>query len=307
MKKQLLIAGGSGLIGSAIAAFARNSNWEVTLLSRSGGVGRIQWNPTNHEIALPEPMEFDAIINLAGASIAGNRWTKKRKKLILDSRLQSCATLEKYLESGLLKTQTYIGASAVGIYGHHTTEIVDEHSVTDHDDWLAMIAQEWEKAHNKIARLGIRTIIVRIGLVLSREGGALKEIIQTAPFGFLGCFGSGSQFWSWIHIDDVAQLMLHVLSNKETEGVYLATAPFPATNQRITEEISKTYSPSRFVIPVPTFVLSLMLGEMHTMLMQSCRCYPERLIGAGFQFKYLKIEKALQDLMSKEKLNSKRT
>ena len=176
--------------------------------------------------------------------------------------------------------------------------MIDENTdINQSGDWLAETAKAWEEGHHRIKNLGIKTIIIRIGLVLSRQGGAMKEIIQTAPFGFLGYFGDGQQKWSWIHIDDVASIFLHAVANKGMEGVYLATAPFPVSNKRITTEISKTYSPNRVVAPVPEIILSLMLGEMHTMLMQSCNCYPERLVESGYQFRFLRIEKAVEDLM----------
>jgi uncharacterized protein (TIGR01777 family) len=298
MKKRLLIAGGTGLIGSAISAMANEIGWEVTVLSRSEGKGRIKWDPANQEIVINEALKFDAIINLTGASIAEERWTKRRKELILASRIHGCATIEKYLVSGQLKTEVYIGASAIGIYGNREKETVGENAKVG-DDWLAKTTQTWEKGHGSIKGLGIRTIVLRIGLVLSRDGGALKEILQTAPFGFLGYFGSGDQVWSWIHINDMARLVFHCITNQEMEGVYIATAPFPVANKRIATEISKTYSPSRLLLPIPTFILSLMLGEMHTMLMQSCKCNPERLIDSGFQFNYVKIESAIKDLMKK--------
>ena len=302
MQKRLLLAGGTGLIGTAIKRQAEEAGWEVLTLSRSAGHGAIHWDPAQHHISLKAPLTFDAIINLAGASIAGSRWTASRKKVILESRLQSCATIEKYLKSGHLKTDVYIGASAIGIYGQQGDQKVDEDTTLNTSgDWLAEVALAWEEAHNRIHQLGLRTAIIRIGLVLSRQGGALKEIMQTAPFGFLGYFGNGQQVWAWIHIDDVANIFLHAVTQPEMEGVYLATAPFPVTNKRITSAIGKTYSPARWVLPVPKIVLSFMLGEMHSMLMQSCSCYPNRLIASGYQFRFLKIDKAVADLMQKRR------
>ncbi len=298
MQKRLLIAGGSGLIGSAIKEMAIKEGWGVTILSRSAGNNHIQWDPGKQHISLIAPMTFDAIINLSGASLANGRWTPRRKKIILDSRIQSCATIEKYLRSDQLSAQTYIGASAIGIYGDRGSETVDENSeIEEHGDWLAQITKSWEEGHNRIKQLGIRTVRLRIGMVLSQQGGALKEMIRTAPMGFLGYFGSGQQVWSWIHIDDVAGIVLHALSNKEMEGVFLATSPFAVTNKLIISELSKVYAPSRFVLPIPTFILALMLGEMHTMLMQSCSCYPKRLVASGYKFRYPKIEKAVAELV----------
>jgi uncharacterized protein (TIGR01777 family) len=302
MQKRLLLAGGTGLIGTAIKKQAEEDGWEVSTLSRSAEDDAILWDPSQQYISLNEPMTFDAIINLAGASIAGGRWTASQKKIILESRLQSCSTLEKYLKDGLLKTEVYIGASAIGIYGDRGVDSVDEDSVSDsRNGWLARTTLAWEEAHDRINRLGIRTVIIRIGLVLSLEGGAMKEMIQTAPFGFLGYFGNGQQIWPWIHIDDVASIFIHAITHQKMEGVYLATSPFAVTNKRITSAIGKSYSPARLVLPVPEILLSILLGEMHLMLMQSCKCYPTKLIASGYQFRFLKIEDAVGDLMKHRK------
>lgn len=300
MKKQLLIAGGTGLIGSGIKELAYSRGWEVMILSREPGPGKIAWNPATRRISLTEVMFFDAIINLAGASIAGSKWTATRKKEIVDSRVHAAATLEKYLQQGLLKTQTYIGASAIGIYGDRGSEPLDESSpIIAEDEWMVSTVQQWEKGHAAIEALGIRTVITRIGIVMSEKGGALPEMIRTAPFGFLGYFGDGHQIWPWIHIDDLAAIMLLAIEDEKMRGTYLAVAPSPVSNKDIVVAASHAYSPHRLVIPVPVFGLQLMLGEMHQMLMQSCNAHPVRLGKENFHFRYKRIEEAMDDLIKK--------
>lgn len=300
MNKRLLIAGGTGLIGTAIKEHALSRGWEVMILSREPGPGKMVWNPTKRTISLAGVMTFDAIINLAGASIAGGKWTNARKKEIVGSRVDATATLEKYLQQGLLKTQTYIGASAIGIYGDRGSEPLDETSpIVAEDQWMVNTVQEWEKGHTAIESLGIRTVIARIGIVLSDKGGALPEIIQTAPFGFLGYFGDGHQIWPWIHIDDLVDIMLLAIDDTKLQGTYLAVAPSPASNKEIVKAASHVYSPHRLVIPVPVFGLQLMLGEMHQMLMQSCNAHPVRLSKENFPFRYTRIEDAMDDLIRK--------
>lgn len=300
MKKQLLIAGGSGLIGTAIKELAISRGWEVMILSREPGRGKIVWNPETKSISLAEAMTFDAIINLAGASIAGSKWTTSRKKEIVDSRVNAAATIEKYLQQGLLKTQTYIGASAIGIYGDRGSERLDETSpIIAEDEWMVDTVLQWEKGHDAIEFLGIRTVIIRIGIVLSEKGGALPEIIRTAPFGFLGYFGGGHQFWPWIHIDDVVYIMLRAIDEEMMKGIYLAVAPSPVSNREMVVAASHAYSPHRLVIPVPVFGLQLMLGEMHQMLMQSCNAHPARLNKENFPFRFNRIEEAMKDLIKK--------
>lgn len=301
MKKKLLIAGGSGLIGTAISEKALQEGWEVTLLSRSGGPGRIVWNPQESAIQLEESKSFDAIINLAGSSIAGGRWTGKRKKDIVDSRVQGCNTLQKYLQSGLLTTGVYIGASAIGIYGDRKNEPVDESTpVGPGKDWMSNTVQEWEAGHSRIQALGIQTIVLRIGIVLSRKGGALPEMLRTASLGILGYFGNGRQVWPWIHIDDLVSIFLQAAGDEHMQGVYFAGSPNPVTNKAMTIAAAKAYSPHRLVIPVPTMMLAVLLGEMRQMLLQSCSGRPVRLLKEGFKFRYDDIAKAMDHLISRK-------
>jgi len=301
MGKQLLIAGGSGLIGSAIQDLATKQGWEVTILSRSEGVGHLVWDPAKEVISIVTPRTFDAIINLAGSSIAGGRWTDERKKDIVQSRVQASRTLEKYLQEGILSTAVYVGASAIGIYGDRGNERVDEQSpIHAKGDWMAETVVRWEEGHKQIEALGIKSIILRIGIVLSLEGGALPEMLKTGPVGVLGYFGSGDQYWPWIHIEDLAKLMLEAASNERMSGIYLAASPSPVTNKEMAAAASLQYSPHRLVIPVPVFLLTLMLGEMKQMLLQSCNGHPTRLIREGFKFRYETIGEAMKNLLSKK-------
>lgn len=299
MGKQILIAGGTGLIGTAVKEHALSRGWEVMILSRDPGSGKIVWDPANRTISLSEVMTFDAIINLAGASIAASKWTATRKKEIVESRVNAAATLQKYLQQGLLKTQTYIGASAIGIYGDRGSEPLDETSpIIAEDDWMVSTVQQWEKGHAGIESLGIRTVITRIGIVMSDKGGALPEIIRTASLGFLGYFGDGHQIWPWIHIDDVVEIMLQAVNDDKMRGTYLAVAPSPSSNKEIVVAASHVYSPHRLVMPVPVFGLQFILGEMHHMLMQSCNAHPARLSKENFHFRYNRIEDAMADLIN---------
>lgn len=297
--KKILIAGGSGLIGSALAAAAINKGWNVEILSRSAAEKSIAWNPVQRYIAIKEARKYDVIVNLAGSSIAGKRWTTKRKKDILQSRIDACQTLEKYIHSGLLKTETYIGASAIGIYGERGGEQVDEFAtIQPTDDWMIDTVMAWESAHHKIENLGPRVVIFRIGLVLSMKGGALKEILRTAPLHVFGYFGSGRQVWSWIHIEDLVSAMLKSMEDPNMSGVYLANSPQPLTNKEITTAARKEYAPISLLVSVPVWLLTIMLGKMHQMLMVSCKCHPRRLLATGFQFMHSNIEEALKDLNS---------
>ncbi|MDQ3017773.1 MAG: NAD-dependent epimerase/dehydratase family protein, partial [Bacteroidota bacterium] len=216
MKKRILIAGGSGLIGNAIVKAASPMGWECIILSRTAGPGKIQWSPADSAIDLDETQEFDAIINLAGENVSEGRWTEKRKEEVYKSRMNSTETLISFLKKGLLKTQCYIGASAIGIYGNR-----DEHSITETtpvqqgQDWFIKTVMDWEQKHEEIAALPIRTAMFRIGIVLSGEGGALNEILKKAKPGILPVFGSGNQIWSWIHISDLVKMIMFAIEHPE--------------------------------------------------------------------------------------------
>ncbi|MGB3079205.1 MAG: NAD-dependent epimerase/dehydratase family protein, partial [Saprospiraceae bacterium] len=236
MQKKLLIAGGSGLIGTALAKEANLQGWEITILSRHAGTGRIVWDPEKGTIDIKDREAYDAIINLAGASIAEGRWTEKRKKEIYQSRIDSCHTIEKYVREGRLTTSFYLGISGIGIYGDRGNDIVDvDTPIVNGDDWLIKTTIDWESGHMAFADLDIRTIILRTGIVLSLDGGALKEIMSTPGIGVLSYFGNGKQVWSWIHIHDLIRMIFFCIGDANTKGVYLASSPHPVSNKILTK------------------------------------------------------------------------
>ncbi len=302
MMKRILIAGGSGLIGTAISKEVQASGYEVILLSRSSGHGKIAWDPAVETIDLAKPQSFDAIINLAGSSIAGGRWTAKRKADILNSRIQSCETLRHFLQKGILKTKVYIGASGVGYYRDSGETIVDESSATQFpEDWMVQTVMKWEAAHQAIGALGIRTIITRFGIVLSTKGGALKEILNPSRFGVLACFGYGKQYWPWIHIQDVARVVIMAIEQEKLAGIILAVSPEATRNIALTKAINHELSPHRWIMPVPRFLLRLVMGEMHSVLFDSCKAFPKRLLENHFTFLFPEIENAMKDLLKNRK------
>ena len=289
------------MIGSAINDEAIRRGWDVIVLSRKSTPGNITWNPSSGEINLSSPTHFDAIFNLAGASIA-SRWSQERIEEIHDSRINACKTLEKYLANGLLTTKVYIGTSAIGIYGDHGNDIVDENShLGEETDWMVTTGKAWEEGHSRMATYGIRTVILRTGIVLSHKGGALKEILQTAPFGIIGYFGNGKQFWSWIHIRDLVKICFRAIEDERMSGLYLAVAPGSTTNKELSKAASNGFQPHRLVVPVPVFILAILLGKMRRMLLQSCKGYPTRLLAEGFSFQFPSIREAMNDLIGKRK------
>ena len=300
MKKRLLIAGGSGLIGTALLKEDLLKEWEITILSRQSGPGKLVWDPSRSYIDFEGRLSFDAIINLAGAPISEGRWTEKKKKEIFQSRIDACHTIEKYIMEGRLFTTDYLGTSGIGIYGDRGNEIVNENTPIDHtESWMVKTVIDWEKAHQKISFLGIRTIIIRIGFVLSVEGGALKEILNSPGFGVLAYFGDGQHIWSWIHIADLTKIIAFCLDHSHVNGTYIAASPNPVTNKSMIKTINHYMSPKRLIAPAPKIILSLILGEMHNMLFESCHASSEKIQKEGFAFKFPQIDEALRNLLLK--------
>lgn len=295
----MLIAGGSGLIGRKITKAARAKGWTVEWLSRSGGDGHLKWSPDQLHIEIDAPREYDVIINLAGENVSSGRWKAERKQLIYNSRIQSAATLYKYISDGLLVTKTFIGASAIGIYSDRPGEILNEASEPAQErNWFVNTVIDWEETHQKISSLGIRTVLLRIGIVLSMQGGVLAELIEKSSLGVLPYFGNGNQFWSWIHIDDLADMFLFAAENEKLEGIYNATAPSPATNKVIVNQLNTFSTPKKLVVSAPKIALQIVMGEMHKIVFESANILPTRMQSAGFTYQYPTLDSALKDLLS---------
>lgn len=293
--QNILITGGSGLIGQRITDLLERKGYQIAWLSRTAQPGRksFLWNIERQEIDARAIEWADAIIHLAGAGVAEKRWTPERKKLILESRTQSTKLLFSTLEKAEKRPNTFISASAVGYYGFDTgTSLVDESSPAG-SDFLAEVVKTWENEVKKIESLDIRTVMLRTGIVLDAEGGALGEMLKppvAAPL------GSGDQWMSWIHIEDLARMFLFALEKTTLQGVYNAVAPNPATNQQLTREAAYAKGKTYLGIGVPGFVLKLVLGEMAAMVLGGNRVSCQKIQKAGFQFEYYELSAALKDI-----------
>jgi uncharacterized protein len=293
--QNILITGGSGLVGQRITALLEKKGYEVAWLSRSAQSGRKSfiWNVEKQEIDSLAVEWADAVIHLAGAGVAEKRWTPERKKLILDSRTQSTQLLFSSLEKAENRPNTFISASAVGYYGFNTgTSLVDESSPAG-TDFLAEVVKAWENEVKKMEGLDIRTVLLRIGIVLDAEGGALGEMLKppvAAPL------GSGDQWMSWIHIEDLARMFVYALEKTTLQGVYNAVAPNPATNQQLTQEAAYAKGKTYLGIGVPGFVLKMVLGEMAAMVLGGNRVSCQKIQKTGFQFEFYELSAALKDI-----------
>lgn len=295
----VLITGGSGLVGQHLTNLLLGAGYRVTHLSRSANGGQVpvyQWDVEAGTIDEKAISEADHIIHLAGAGIADKRWTSSRKKVIMDSRVQSTALLARYLQQVDRNVQSFISASAIGYYGDRGSEVLTEQSKPGSGGFLEEVCVAWEEATKEIDALGIRTASIRIGLVLAKEGGALPKVVLPMQFGLAPYFGDGEQFYSWIHITDLVRLFQHVLENPTLSNVYNGVVPEAVTNKAFTHQVKKALGKFALLLPAPAFALRLAMGQMADVVLYSAKVYPEATLQAGFTFQYTTLQSAIADL-----------
>jgi uncharacterized protein (TIGR01777 family) len=305
----VLITGGTGLIGRAITKALLDKNYHVIILSRdtgnrqsaSGNLSYAQWNIKEQTLDKDAIAKADYIIHLAGAGVADKRWTKKRKQEIVDSRVKSGELIVKTLKENTNKVKAIISSSAIGWYGPDPA-IPNPHPFTEDDPpddgFLGTTCLQWEKSLEPVTKLNKRIVMLRTGIVLSNEGGALKEFIKPLRFGVAAILGSGKQIISWIHIDDLVQLYITAIENENMNEVYNAVAPNPVSNKNLTLQLARVKM-GKFFIPVhvPSFILKLILGEMSIEVLKSATVSCNKIHEAGFTFLYPTIDAALKSLV----------
>jgi uncharacterized protein (TIGR01777 family) len=292
---RILISGASGLIGTALIPHLESHGYEVTrLVRRESKSNELHWEPA-HPTPASLVTGYDAVIHLSGESITG-RWTATRKTRIRDSRVVSTRNLSEALAKTTDPPKTFLCASATGYYGSRGDEVLTEES-SPGTGFLPEVCQEWESATAPAANAGIRTINLRTGLVLSKNGGPLKEMLLPFRLGLGGKIGSGRQWWSWIHIEDWLAAAHHVLQNDSVRGPVNMVSPNPVTNAEFTKTLAKILKrPAIFAIPA--FAARLALGELSDeALLASARVEPMKLLQSGFQFKFLDLRSTLEDLL----------
>ncbi len=299
MSTKVLISGGSGLIGSHLTNLLTNSGYEVRHLSRSvsgsESVKTYKWDIRKMEVD-PAALDVDYIIHLAGAGVADRKWTESRKKEILDSRVNSTQLLFENIKENKIDLKGFISASAIGIYGLDTgRKLVDEDS-PQATDFLAQVVKEWEQEVDRFSEIDIPVSKIRIGVVLANEGGALPKMKKPIEFGVGAPLGSGEQYMSWIHFQDLCKIFQWVLSEGKWE-VFNAVAPNPVTNKELTKAIAKVLKKPLFLPNVSSFVLKGMLGEMAGIVLGGNNVSSNKLVDSGFNFEFQDLESALRDLL----------
>jgi uncharacterized protein (TIGR01777 family) len=294
---RVLMSGASGLLGSAIARALEANRVLVGRLVRGGApssAAHIRWDPGKALDLIPG---FDGVIHLAGESVVG-RWTAAKKARIRDSRVLGTRTLAEAIARVEPKPRVFLAASAIGYYGDRGDEILREESASG-TGFLAEVCREWEDAAEPAMQAGIRVVHLRIGVVLSKQGGALDKMLLPFRLGLGGKLGSGRQWMSWIHVDDIVSAVQHALSNEAVRGPVNLVAPNPVTNAEFTATLGKALSRPA-VLPAPAFALRLALGEMADgALLASARVEPARLLASGYVFRFRELQTALENILRK--------
>jgi uncharacterized protein (TIGR01777 family) len=298
---KILVSGATGLVGTALSRSLKEKGHEVIRLVRSAAkdeATEVNWNPEQGTINASELEGFDAVVHLAGESIAEGRWTDEKKKRIRQSRTKGTGLLSETLAKLKQKSEVLISASAVGFYGSRGDEILDEQSASG-SDFLAEVCREWELATQPAAQARVRVVNLRFGVILSNDGGALPKMLFPFRMGVGGKLGSGEQYMSWISIDDAVGAIEHALTNKTLRGPVNVVAPEAVTNYAFTKTLGRVLSRPT-IFPVPAFAARLVFGEMaDATLLASQRVEPQRLKESGFTFKYPELEGALRHVLNK--------
>jgi len=308
----VLITGGTGMIGKALTQALIERGFNVIILTRhlndkqKAGSDRLTyaiWDLEKQTIDKNAFAKADYIIHLAGASVAEKRWTKKRKKEIVSSRVDSGKLITDVLKKLPNRVKTVISATAIGWYGpdkNNGKKFTEDDPSSN--DFLGQTCKLWEAAIEPASFLGKRLVKIRIGIVLSNEGGAYPEFKKPLKFAFATILGSGKQIVSWIHIDDLIRTILFAMENEKMEGVYNAVAPYPISNKELVLKIAKERGRSYIPVHVPTFALKIRLGEMSVEVLKSATVSSEKIQQAGFIFQYPDIGSAILQLSHQKNL-----
>ena len=294
---RVLITGASGLIGKALQKSFAEKGYEMLLASRSEpkDARSVQWNPDSGftDAALEKLEGLNGVIHLAGESISAIRWTDEKKKAIRDSRVFGTRSMIEAFDKLERKPTTFISGAAIGYYGDRGDEVLTESSPAG-KTFLADISKEWEAESRRAEDLGIRTVLLRTGIVLSKDGGALTTMMMPFKLGVGGVVGSGKQWMSWISLDDVVAIINFALENESVRGAINVVAPNPVTNEEFTKTLGTVlYRPT--FLPLPEFAVHMVFGEMgDALLLDSTRVAPKRLLDAGYEFKFTDLKAALE-------------
>jgi len=297
-----LITGASGLIGTRLTEMLLERGYVISHLGRSKRQGKVKsyvWDVSQKKFDREALRDIDTIIHLAGANVSDKRWSAAWKKEILDSRVQSLRLLHDELSKGGHAVKTVVSASAIGYYGFTDGDQMITESHRPGDDFLSTVVDQWDKEADTITSLNIRVVKIRVGIVLSDRGGALQEMVRPIKYWVGSPLGSGDQYVSWIHLDDICRMFILACENQNMTGAYNGVAPAPVTNRELTKRIATGLKKPLLLPAVPSFVLKLILGEMAEIVVHGSKVSPDKIVKAGFNFRFEDLDLALQNLLKK--------
>jgi uncharacterized protein (TIGR01777 family) len=288
---KIALTGSTGLVGSALVPLLTDAGHEIVRLARPA-----QWDPEARTIDAAALNGLDAVVHLAGENIAAGRWTSARKARIRDSRVKGTKLIAETVAKVERPPQVLISASAIGYYGNRGSEVLREDSPPG-KGFLTDVCRQWEAATDPATRKGIRVVHLRTGIVLSKQGGALPQMLTPFKLGLGGRIGSGNQYWSWISLEDLCSAIVHCIQATGLHGPVNTASPSPVTNLEFTKILGRVlHRPTIF--PVPAFALRLVLGEMaDALLLASARVEPTKLVASRFLFRHKDLEATLKDLI----------
>ena len=300
---RIVIAGGTGMIGRALAKLLAASGSEVVVLVRRpgrtldlpAGVRQEAWDGVKVESWAKTLEGAKAVVNLAGENLAGGRWTSQRKQLLWDSRINATTALVQAVEAATARPSVFVQGSAVGYYGPHGIEDLTESTPPGHD-FLAQLCVEWEDRTRPLETLGVRRVIIRTGVVLSREEGALPRLLMPFRFFVGGPLGNGRQYFPWIHLQDEVDAIRFLIDDPGASGAFNLSAPNPLTNAEFSQVVGKVIGRPA-MLPAPAFALRAALGEMATVLLDGQRAVPRHLLERGYRFQFPEAEPALRKIL----------
>ena len=299
MSKNILITGASGSIGKRLIRLLLDKGYSISVLSRSGGknhdVETYIWDIDKGIIDEHCIDGVDTIVHLAGAGIAEKRWTEKRKKELISSRTRSIGLVYELLKKRKHQVTSVISASGIGYYSDRGDELMTE-TAAPLNDFISRCCVEWEAAVDDGEKLGLRTLKFRTGVVLDKNGGALPTLVKPIKLYVGSALGSGRQWISWIHWLDVVDMYVFGIENTGLAGVYNMVAPNPVTNKQLTQAVAKQLHKPLWAPKVPAFILKLLLGEMSSIVLGSTKVSAQKIVDAGFKFKYTDVPEALKDI-----------
>ena len=297
---KILISGASGLVGTHLIPTLLAKGHEVHKLVRkvSQSADEIQWDAEKGFVESEQAKleSFDAVVHLAGDNVASENWSDEKKRKIKDSRVVGTRVLVDALKQTQNPPKHFVSASAIGFYGNRGDEVLTEDSAKG-EGFLPEVCSAWEAEAQRAEEFGARTVCLRIGIVLAKDGGALEKMLTPFKLGVGGVVGSGKQWMSWIELDDLIKIIHFALKNGYLSGAINTVAPNPVTNEEFTKTLGKVlHRPT--VLPIPTFAIKLMFGEMgETLLLQGARVLPKRLLDAGFEFQFSNLEEAMKHVL----------